>query len=205
MNTLPLFFKNSFLLFISLTIFSACGPDPEKIEKTEKIALEIKTRLMPAMMKRLFSTIEAEGFAGAVDVCAGTAETALPSKSKEFTEKYQDEGVAEILIRRVSLKVRNPNDQPDEFEQKVLEEWAELESGPDETEAETVSGASEGRYYALSPIRIVHENCLKCHGAGESLDPKAAQKIKELYPDDQASGYQLNDLRGGFSVRVTFK
>jgi len=41
--------------------------------------------------------------------------------------------------------------------------------------------------------------CLKCHG--EQLDPAVQARIKELYPDDKATGYKTGDLRGAVTIR----
>lgn len=45
--------------------------------------------------------------------------------------------------------------------------------------------------------------CIACHGA--ELDPAIAQKINELYPDDQATGYKPGDIRGAFTISQTIQ
>ena len=40
--------------------------------------------------------------------------------------------------------------------------------------------------------------CLTCHGSELSKDTKAA--LKQHYPEDQATGYSLGDIRGAFSL-----
>jgi hypothetical protein len=38
--------------------------------------------------------------------------------------------------------------------------------------------------------------CLTCHGT--EVKPEVLTKIKELYPNDKATGYQEGDIRGAF-------
>ncbi len=40
--------------------------------------------------------------------------------------------------------------------------------------------------------------CLVCHGSELSPDVRAA--LDEHYPHDRARGYQLDDIRGAFSI-----
>jgi len=47
----------------------------------------------------------------------------------------------------------------------------------------------------------VGEPCLACHG--KNLKPEVAAKIDQLYPKDQARGYDLGQLRGAFTLRRT--
>ena len=38
-----------------------------------------------------------------------------------------------------------------------------------------------------------------CHGG--TLDPEVTAKLKELYPQDAATGFKVGDLRGAFTIR----
>jgi mono/diheme cytochrome c family protein len=40
--------------------------------------------------------------------------------------------------------------------------------------------------------------CLTCHGS--DLAPEVAAKIAEVYPGDEATGFEVGDLRGAFSL-----
>jgi mono/diheme cytochrome c family protein len=48
-----------------------------------------------------------------------------------------------------------------------------------------------GRRYVhyMKPIVIAAPVCLQCHGAPDKLAPGVADALKELYPQDQATGY----------------
>jgi len=54
----------------------------------------------------------------------------------------------------------------------------------------------------MRPIFIAAPVCLQCHGEPAKLAPGVAEALKELYPDDQATGYSLGDLRGAISIRI---
>src|SRR5690606_1450056 len=56
------------------------------------------------------------------------------------------------------------------------------------------------------PIRISNGACLNCHGEpGKQIQPADHELIQSLYPEDRATGYQLNDLRGMWSLRIPKK
>jgi hypothetical protein len=43
------------------------------------------------------------------------------------------------------------------------------------------------------------EICLNCHG-GDTVKPEVAAKLAEFYPDDQARGFSVGDIRGAFTI-----
>ena len=49
-------------------------------------------------------------------------------------------------------------------------------------------------------IFIERPVCLSCHGPPGSLDPEVTTALKNLYPQDEATGYRMGDLRGAFVV-----
>jgi hypothetical protein len=57
----------------------------------------------------------------------------------------------------------------------------------------------EGTFGYVEPIRVRHF-CLSCHGP--SLEPSLEGVIRELYPDDQATGFSAGDFRGLFWVTM---
>ena len=54
----------------------------------------------------------------------------------------------------------------------------------------------------LKPI-LVQAPCLSCHGPFEQIGPDVKQILQTKYPDDKATGYQLDDLRGAVSIKKT--
>ena len=45
--------------------------------------------------------------------------------------------------------------------------------------------------------------CLACHG--EQLDSVVKARLETLYPDDQALGYRVGDIRGAFTITQPLK
>lgn len=105
-------------------------------------------------------------------------------------------------VGRTALKVRNPNNAPDAFERRVLESFAaraakgEPLANMEHAETETENGKPVFRYMKAIPTGDV---CITCHGA--DIAPGLAAKITSLYPQDQATGFQVGQLRGAFTIR----
>jgi len=96
-----------------------------------------------------------------------------------------------IRVGRTSRKLRNPGNAPKPWMEPFL---AVYETDPDRREPAVVS-IDEHTVGYVEPI-FVQPMCVTCHGADVAPDLQA--KLKELYPDDQATGYVAGDLRGIF-------
>jgi len=189
----------SVLIVLSLV---ACGPAPQepaaKGSSTEvpPEALEKARQAADALTGELIETLGHElgtgGPVEAVKVCAEMAPQIAASHSVEG-----------VTVRRVTLKVRNPQDTPDDYERGMLLDLeAKLADGalPKEV-AEVVSDDTGSRLRYMRPL-VIKGTCLNCHGDVESMDPELRTVLEERYPDDQAVGYQEGDLRGAVSVTV---
>ena len=109
-----------------------------------------------------------------------------------------------LVVARTALRVRNPDNAPDEWEQTQLERFSTaLAAGasPRSLKAlervETGDGDHVWRY--MRPI-LTGGLCLQCHG--DVLAPEVAAAIAERYPNDQATGFALSSLRGAFTVTI---
>jgi len=104
-------------------------------------------------------------------------------------------------IARTSLKLRNPNDKPDAWELKVLQEFEKRKAAGEEiktleyAEIVTTDGKKQFRYMKAIPTEKV---CLQCHGS--EIDPEEAAALNKFYPHDQATGFMEGDIRGAFTV-----
>ncbi len=47
----------------------------------------------------------------------------------------------------------------------------------------------------------IQEPCMLCHG--EVLSSAVKEKINDLYPQDQATGYTLGQIRGAFTIKIS--
>jgi hypothetical protein len=185
-----------YALCFLLLLLAACAPSgpPEvavasAVETARGDSAELGKRIRGLLTEQL-----AEGsLPGAIAACSNLAQ----SETEDFSRATGHP------IRRVSVKYRNPNDKPDEWEAARLDQLAQqLEAG--QTPAETwevmrINGNFELRY--LKPI-LVEPVCLTCHGEASALAPTVRDVIAANYPDDLATGYKAGDLRGAFSVRI---
>ena len=97
-------------------------------------------------------------------------------------------------MKQTSIKYRNPNNKPDDWEAKQLQRF---ESNPDLKEIKEVVKLEDGSklFRCIVPLKI-DEGCLKCHG-----DP-----VTSLTGDGKdiagkpMENYKLGDIRGGISV-----
>jgi len=106
-----------------------------------------------------------------------------------------------LKIGRTSLRVRNPVNTPDVWEKAVLEKFEQRKlAGEDPAGIEFYATAAQEdktvfRYMKAIPTA---ELCVVCHGA--VIAPDVEAKLAELYPQDQARGYQPGDIRGAFTI-----
>ena len=132
------------------------------------------------------------GFVNAINVCnleAGPISETISAKS-------------DWQVGRTSLNVRNAENAPDEWELMTLLKFEQRKAAGEDlktieySEVVTKEGKSVYRYMKAIPTGAL---CLKCHGG--QLDNKVSAKLNELYPYDQAVGFNVGDIRGAFSLQ----
>lgn len=159
-------------------------------------ARESADALTRDLMGHLTRELSEGGPGRAIQTCSRIAQ--------EIAERHSVDPVqGQIRLRRVSRKVRNPADEPTAYEMEQLEHLAELHRHgdlPEET-VEVVERGGERTLHYLRPI-TVQPMCLQCHGDPETFAPEVHRILAELYPDDQAVGYEVGDLRGAISLAV---
>ncbi len=188
------------LSVLSIFIFFCIGcgekPAPELTDQIKNGLRKDAKEFMGSLKSVLVKEMQTNGIVAAVSVCSDTAQV--------LTNNY---GVNKgIYIKRVSLKYRNTNNKPDEFETKGLKYFEELKSGnklTDTTEYfEAVDAGGIKTVRLMKPI-MVQAPCLGCHGAIENIGPDVKEVLNNKYPDDKATGYQMDDLRGAVSIQKT--
>lgn len=135
-----------------------------------------KSELKAALIEGMQS-----GPAAAIDACR--------VKAPQIAAAVSVDGVQ---VGRTSQRLRNPDNAGPDWVDDVLKKW----QAQGKFEAEIVPLTDSRTGYA-EPI-LVAPLCLTCHG--ESLPSGAADRIRALYPEDRATGYQAGDLRGAFWV-----
>nr|ACU26400.1 hypothetical protein [uncultured bacterium HF186_25m_30B18]ACU26437.1 hypothetical protein [uncultured bacterium HF186_75m_14K15] len=140
------------------------------------------TRFKEALSRELGAAIKAEGLAGAIDVCAQRA----PALSRELSTET-------LSLRRVGTRVRNSEtNTPSEAMRKVLKG---LSKG-----ASVYVGTVDDTQAAVHGLFIDKPLCLSCHGPQDTLAKPVLEALKARYPDDEATGYAMGDLRGAIVV-----
>jgi len=102
---------------------------------------------------------------------------------------------AGVKVGRASHRLRNPANVAPDWVQPILDAYV-ADAGDRAPRTVSLGG---GRAGYVEPI-LVQPLCLTCHG--ESLAPEVAAHIDALYPDDAATGFALDDLRGVWWVEL---
>jgi len=97
-----------------------------------------------------------------------------------------------VRMGRSSHRLRNPANAPADWLQPVIEEYLQ-ESEPVPRQMDL----ADGRKAWVEPI-MTDGVCLACHG--EKLSPAVSDALARYYPEDQATGFKVGDLRGVFWV-----
>lgn len=177
----------SLILLISALLIWQCGPSQRTPEEYKIVSQQIFEQVQKDLLSELLPYMKKNDAAGGIAACQ--------VRSTEIEAKYSKD---HLRIRRVSDKVRNPAHAPDEIEAAILKQWhTEMQSGK---QPAPVVQTEVDRTYVLKPILITSGTCLKCHGVQEQLSPEVQTILKEKYPYDQATGYEMNQLRGAFSA-----
>ncbi len=180
------------LLSASLLV-GAVAHEAEDIKKEViEIGQETSKKLLKTLVPELKKAMKEGGPLKAVEVCS--------KKALKLTEKVaKEEGVE---IKRTSFKYRNPKNAPDKYEKEALEYFEKELKEKGELPKYYVQKINENEYRYYMPLKIKGV-CLTCHGDPNHMDKKLLAKIKELYPNDKATGYKLGDFRGVIRVTVT--
>lgn len=153
--------------------------DTRNVESThgasllEPMKTELKQALMAGMQK---------GPLNAINVCKVQAPAIADSLS-----------VDGIKIGRTSHRLRNPKNQAPEWVNAVLQTYLSDEKN----RAPQWVSLENHRVGYVEPIAI-QPMCLACHG--KNLDADIATQINTLYPDDEATGFEIDELRGVYWV-----
>lgn len=182
--------RNALLAAAILFPLAACTVDtpPEWVLDAREKSGQLGSQLISALNDALAE----EGPSGGVQVCNVEA--------PEIAQRVSGNG---FEVGRTALRIRNPANAPDAWEESVLHRFeAGMAEGADPAgleawQIDTIDGNRVGRYMKAIPTG---PQCVICHG--ESIAPELAETIERLYPEDRATGFAPGDLRGAFTVTV---
>ena len=177
---------------LTATLVACSGETAPPEERALSRARQAADALTVELAGTLGEELQRGGPAAAIRVCSEVAQEVAASHSRQG-----------LTVRRVSLRVRNPADEPDDFERARLEDWdTRRRSGETPSEhVEIVAEGGERELRFLRPIFIAGV-CLQCHGDPAGFAPEVRRLLGETYPEDLAVGYDTGDVRGAVSVRV---
>ncbi|MGM0480259.1 MAG: Tll0287-like domain-containing protein [Bacteroidota bacterium] len=141
-----------------------------------------------ALGKNLMKAIEKGGAAHAVEFCNTRALPITDSMSAYH----------EARIRRVSDRPRNPSNRASDEVLQVIEQYKNALISNEKPQPVVQEKGDSIQFYA--PI-VTNNMCLKCHGQPEKeINLSTLEKIDSLYPSDEATGYEENEVRGVWNI-----
>lgn len=182
--------RHTLLSIVMLLGMNALADEVSGLADARKIASTVP----PKLLQVLNDEIAKGGPESAIEVCREKA----PQMAKTASEQTG------WLVRRVSLKNRNPKAIPDAWERAALEDFdrraaaGESPAGLEKWEVVADAGRKEYRFIKALPVQQI---CLSCHGAADTLSTEVAAKLKGLYPADRGIGYGVGQIRGAITLR----
>jgi hypothetical protein len=147
--------------------------------KVKQFSMQLKAELVAA--------IQSGGLEAGVEVCH--------TKAPQIAAGLSVDG---WTVARTSLKTRNEKNTPDQWEADVLIQFDKrFKQG--EKPATLVTTLSEEKRFRLMKAIPMNKVCLACHG--RAVDPNLQKTIQEHYPNDTATGFSLEDIRGAFTLQ----
>jgi hypothetical protein len=197
--------KKSQLIAVSVYLFANCllipisasaDTTPSNLESaTVDSTRNIAGQLLNSLGHKLKTALSTDGPLAAVSVCKEAAPAIANSLSAEHG----------VQITRVGTRVRNQKmGIPNVWQKVALTQFEErLAAGekPADLEywkvVETANGKRELHY---AKAIAVQPQCLSCHGQPQDIPAALAEKIRQEYPNDQATGYSAGKLRGAVVI-----
>jgi len=185
--------KRALVTLIGFALIAVLAGPAEPDLSFERQSCQKAVRILAdTLMGVLSDTLEEEGPEAAVYVCSEIAPEAAQRISKETG--YE--------VGRTALKVRNPENAPDAWEKKVLEEFgSKAAKGQKPETLEYIEVVREGEHRVLRYMKAIPTGgpCVTCHGS--DVETGLLETIQAQYPQDQATGFKEGDLRGAFTIR----
>lgn len=189
MQTLSIKFAAAALTLLFATSLSSAQDAAQSVDTKQLESQALVKRFAGELQTALMTAMSDGGPQRAITVCKDIAPEIASQLSRES-------GAA---VSRTSLRLRNPQNLPREWQEQVLQEFdAAAASGADAATLEYFASAESNngaRYMKAIPTGGL---CLACHGS--ELAPDVSELLDANYPHDRATGYASGEVRGAFSV-----
>lgn len=159
----------------------------------EDMGLSIANGTKAQLGKNLMAALKQHGAPGAVTFCNTRAIPLTDSMSKVFHAE----------VKRVSDNPRNPANAANISERAYIDELKRAKANDEllEPRITEINGKMVG-YYAI----VTNKMCLQCHGdKDKDILPETLANIQKAYPNDKATGYGENQVRGIWVVTMDKK
>ncbi len=175
--------------------YSICNQDTKVETSTNtkdylKEGLTIVLTTKGTLGKNLITTIQKDGTEAAVTLCNERAIALTDSMAIALN----------ATVKRVSDKNRNPDNACNKEELAYINQAKNQLAKDGKASPKLIETDDKATGYY--PI-VTNAMCLQCHGTiTEDITTQTLNKITTLYPEDKATGYAANELRGIWVVEM---
>ncbi|MEZ5444885.1 MAG: DUF3365 domain-containing protein [Gammaproteobacteria bacterium] len=169
-------------------IAAANGDGTGEVDARMQESRELTREFQQRLKTELEAAIAQGGPVGAIAVCRERA----PRIAAELS------AASGASISRTALRVRNPANAPQPWQREAMERFEQRMAAGEPADRLELFETPDGqgaRYMKAIPTGPL---CLTCHGSHLAADVQSA--LREMYPQDAATGFAAGDLRGAFSV-----
>lgn len=177
-------------LMVAASLYAA--PSKEE-QKAIQIGDDASSKLIKTLGGNLKKKMKEEGPLGAFKYCSNFAYTLTEDVNKELPNG--------VKLKRVSIRNRNPLNQPEKDEKDILRGLHMLNASGAVMPDYILQKTENGTYKYYKPLLVNKELCMTCHG-DLSKNPELAAAIRSTYPRDMAKDFQEGDLRGAVVVEI---
>jgi hypothetical protein len=175
-----------FALALSLLLASTAALSAETEEQLVQQAKQRIAQFAQELKGELSAAIQNGGLQAGVEVCH--------EKAPQIAAKLSNDG---WLLARTSLRSRNSNNAPNDWEREVMQQFAQLKAQGAEISSLVTTNLSENQFRLMKAIPT-EAICLSCHGS--TIAPAVQKQLDLYYPNDMATGFSLGDIRGAFTL-----
>jgi hypothetical protein len=201
----------SLLLLVQAVVLAlaGCSDRPEVVTDTAAPAGTGAVELTPELRERVVQrgrAIASETFSLLSSnlqaaIASGGVTNALPYCSlaaSPLTASIADRHG--VTLRRVADRARNPKGKADATESAILQGYRFAIAQTNALQP-VVTNLLEHSVTFFAPIVLTNALCLKCHGRpGEDIPTEGLEVIRRLYPQDEAVGFRMGELRGAWRI-----
>jgi len=197
------------LLLLSLGLLLGCSkpaetantprPGPALSAEAQRVALQrgkaIAAETFGLLSSNLQSAIQQGGLSNALPFCS----LAASPLTAGMAEKHG------VTLRRVTHKPRNPAGRASDVELTILKSFETALAAGNFTNPPPplATNLIEGQATFFAPIVLNNALCLKCHGEpGMDISAENLAIIQQHYPQDEATGFKLGQLRGAWRIDI---